>query len=387
MIKPNDYFEKNLKNILQPLFLSILSNKPNDIVLYSIDWLCKKGNYTKEGLTLEQKEEFTKLKQNNNIVNIYESSNDDDEENTNYNEIKIYPKNIHRKGICGEMNKTNKKLKIYYKPEKQRNFIKASLLYSFLFSSLDLNDLNIIIDAMDEIIYYKNENIILEGDFGNCLYLVEEGELECYKKFVTIKDNKKTTIEKLVKIYSSSEIFGELSLLYNSPRAATVKVKSDKSKLWKLDRETFNYIVRDRAIKRRERYENFLNNVEIFSTMDPYEISQICDALISLTYSKDEYVIKEGEISDNFYIIEEGTAQALKKFDDGTFMVKEYKIGDYFGELALIKNKPRAASIIVTSDILKVVALNKNSFKRLLGPIEDILKRNSKKYMKFLPKK
>ena len=55
-------------------------------------------------------------------------------------------------------------------------------------------------------------------------------------------------------------------------------------------------------------------------------------------------------------------------------MVKEYKIGDYFGELALIKNKPRAASIIVTSDILKVVALNKNSFKRLLGPIEDILK-------------
>ena len=387
MIKPDDYFEKNLKHILQPLFLSILSNKPNDIVLYSIDWLCKKGNYTKEGLTLEQKEEFTKLKQNNNIVNIYESSNDDDEDNTNNNEIKLYPKNIHRKGICGEMNKTNKKLKIYYKPEKQRNFIKASLLYSFLFSSLDLNDLNIIIDAMDEIIYYKNENIILEGDFGNCLYLVEEGELECYKKFVTIKDNKKTTIEKLVKIYSSSEIFGELSLLYNSSRAATVKVKSDKSKLWKLDRETFNYIVRDRAIKRRERYENFLNNVEIFSTMDPYEISQICDALISLTYSKDEYVIKEGEISDNFYIIEEGTAQALKKFDDGTFMVKEYKIGDYFGELALIKNKPRAASIIVTSDILKVVALNKNSFKRLLGPIEDILKRNSKKYMKFLPKK
>jgi cAMP-dependent protein kinase regulator len=387
MIKPDDYFEKNLKNILQPLFLSILSNKPNDIVLYSIEWLCKKGNYTKEGLTLEQKEEFTKLKQNNSSINIYESSNDDDEENINNNEINFYPKNIHRKGICGEMNKTNKQLKIYYKPEKQRDFIKSSLLYSFLFSSLDLNDLNIIIDAMDEIIFYKNENIILEGDFGNCLYLIEEGELECYKKFTTIKDNKKTIIEKLVKIYSPSEIFGELSLLYNSPRAATVKVKSEKSKLWKLDRETFNYIVRDRAIKRRKRYEKFLNNVEIFSTMDPYEISQICDALISLTYNKGEYVIKEGEISDNFYIIEDGTAQALKKFDDGTFMVKEYKIGDYFGELALMKNKPRAASIIATSEILKVVALNQNSFKRLLGPIEDILKRNSKKYMKFLPKK
>lgn len=53
-------------------------------------------------------------------------------------------------------------------------------------------------------------------------------------------------------------------------------------------------------------------------------------------------------------------------------MVKEYKEGDYFGELALLNNKPRAASIIAKTD-LKLVHLDKNAFKRLLGPLENLL--------------
>lgn len=63
--------------------------------------------------------------------------------------------------------------------------------------------------------------------------------------------------------------------------------------------------------------------------------------------------------------------------------VKTYKTGDYFGELALIKGEPRAANIIATSD-LKVISLDRNSFKRLLGPLEDILKRNSDSYIKYM---
>lgn len=63
--------------------------------------------------------------------------------------------------------------------------------------------------------------------------------------------------------------------------------------------------------------------------------------------------------------------------------VKTYSTGDYFGELALIRGEPRAANIIATSD-LKVISLDRNSFKRLLGPIEDILKRNSDTYIKYI---
>lgn len=59
--------------------------------------------------------------------------------------------------------------------------------------------------------------------------------------------------------------------------------------------------------------------------------------------------------------------------------VFNYKEGDYFGELALIKNQPRQASILCTSDC-RVAYIDRDSFKRLLGPIEDILKRNIEKY-------
>jgi len=83
--------------------------------------------------------------------------------------------------------------------------------------------------------------------------------------------------------------------------------------------------------------------------------------------------------------VEEGNAVALKTLEPGKppKEVSFYKPGDYFGELALIKGEPRAASILAKSE-LKLISLDRNSFKRLLGPIEDILKRNSQKYTKFI---
>ena len=57
----------------------------------------------------------------------------------------------------------------------------------------------------------------------------------------------------------------------------------------------------------------------------------------------------------------------------------EYKPGDYFGELALLKNAPRAASVFAKNDCA-VVWIERETFKRLLGPLEDILVRNMQKY-------
>ena len=59
-----------------------------------------------------------------------------------------------------------------------------------------------------------------------------------------------------------------------------------------------------------------------------------------------------------------------------------YQPGDYFGELALLKNEPRAANVIAATK-LKVVSLDRNSFKRLLGPLDDILKRNMDAYQNY----
>lgn len=63
-------------------------------------------------------------------------------------------------------------------------------------------------------------------------------------------------------------------------------------------------------------------------------------------------------------------------------MVYNYKTGDYFGEIALVRNIPRQASVKALTPV-RLVYIERNTFKRILGPIEDILKRNEDRYKKF----
>jgi len=63
--------------------------------------------------------------------------------------------------------------------------------------------------------------------------------------------------------------------------------------LWALDRETFNNIVKEAAVKRREKYENFLRNVELLKQIDNYELSQIADALQIKNVNSGEYIISQ----------------------------------------------------------------------------------------------
>lgn len=75
--------------------------------------------------------------------------------------------------------------------------------------------------------------------------MIDEGKLECYKKIPG------STEEKLLKTYLPGESFGELALLYNAPRAASIKAITETT-TFALDRATFNNIVKFSAIKKRE---------------------------------------------------------------------------------------------------------------------------------------
>ena len=375
-----------------------------------IEWLQKYGGYTSTGLTIDEKKELESLRLQVKKYREMEESKEEDQETPkediqsesddeddvdpeidnivskrNLNPIMKKMSCIPRSGVSAEVygvfnKKENFVAKVVSKTQEQIQRIKTSVIHSFLFGNLDPKDLEVVINAMEEKVFQKGENIINQGEKGDCLYFVEEGKLNCYKKTASEQS------PKLVKEYGPGDAFGELALLYNAPRAATITAESDKVITWVLDRETFNHIVKEAAQKKREKYENFLKKVEILSSIEPYELMQISDALKTATFKKGDYIIKEGEMGDVFYILEEGTCEATKTLEPGKpdTIIKEYSVGDYFGERALIKGEPRAANIIASSETVKVISLDRTSFKRLLGPIEDILKRNIDKYQNFL---
>jgi cAMP-dependent protein kinase regulator len=92
--------------------------------------------------------------------------------------------------------------------------------------------------------------------------------------------------------YQPGGSFGELALLYNAPRAATI-IADEDAILFSLDRQTFNHIVKDAAARKREKYEEFLKSVKLLSNMDNYERSKLADAFKEMNYQKGDFIIKE----------------------------------------------------------------------------------------------
>lgn len=111
---------------------------------------------------------------------------------------------------------------VHAKSAEQIEAIKQRMSHNFMFSSLNPKDRKAIMDAVVLVKLKAGETVIKEGDDGDSFYLVEDGELTC-SKFLNPSDKKETYL----KTYMQGESFGELALLYNAPRAATIVAKTN----------------------------------------------------------------------------------------------------------------------------------------------------------------
>ncbi|KKK14475.1 hypothetical protein P175DRAFT_0435228 [Aspergillus ochraceoroseus IBT 24754] len=261
----------------------------------------------------------------------------------------------------------------HQKTEAQLARLKTAVSSNFLFAHLDDEQFKTVLDALvEKPIPAKDIKVISQGDAGDYFYIVEEGHFDvCINPSGSVQPGPEGMGNKVSTIGPGGS-FGELALMYNAPRAATIVSTDTKSTLWALDRVTFRRILMDSAFQRRRMYEAFLEEVPLLSSLKPYERAKIADALDTIKYPAGSTIITEGDPGDAFYLLESGEADAFKNGVDGP--VKSYKRGDYFGELALLDDKPRAASIITRTDV-KVARLGRDGFKRLLGPVEEIMRR------------
>eukprot|EP01104_Vermistella_antarctica_P010458 TRINITY_DN279_c1_g1_i2.p1 TRINITY_DN279_c1_g1~~TRINITY_DN279_c1_g1_i2.p1 ORF type:complete len:396 (+),score=86.76 TRINITY_DN279_c1_g1_i2:127-1314(+) len=262
------------------------------------------------------------------------------------------------------------------KDEGSMERIREALKLNILFSHLGEEERNEVMTKMFLVEYKTDDVIIQQGDVGDYFYVVEVGVCDI---FVDKPDGSK---EKVL-VSKTGDTFGELALIYGSPRAASVIASTDCS-LWAIDRGTYRRVLMNCTIRTRDQYKQFLDKVTILAPLDPYERLTVADALESVNFKKGEVIVRQGDIGDIFYIIVEGEVQVTQQAPDGTVgVVGVLQSSDYFGEIALLTHRPRAATVTALCD-LKCVQLHRERFQRVLGPCEDILRRNLEAYNRYM---
>jgi len=264
------------------------------------------------------------------------------------------------------------------KTDDQRQRLAEAVKNCLLFRSLDSEQLIEVLDAMFEKKAEPGQTIITQGADGDNFYVIDHG---VFNVLVDMPDKSK----KKVMNYDEKGSFGELALLYNMPRAATVQAETSGS-LWAMDRQTFRKIVLRNAYQKRKLYEAFLMNVPLLSHLDDYERMNIADALASKTYANGDLIIRQGDEANGMYILESGKVSVVLKSSNGEEKtVNEIAQGGYFGELGLINRQPRATNIVAIADV-KVAFLDKSAFERLLGPCMSMMMERVPEYEEQLAK-
>lgn len=251
-------------------------------------------------------------------------------------------------------------------PEKFAQ-IKEQLEKSFMFQHLETHEKLIVINAMKEIEFDSKTEVIREGDEGDCLYVVGSGTLQCSR---ITKANAAPTF---VRTYQPGEVFGELSLLYNTPRAATITT-NEECTLWRLDRETFNHILRDSSAKRRQKYEQILKQIPFLQSLSPYERQKLADVFIEKTFQPGHLLYSQGDTDCNqMFIVMAGEARG-SIYDSKKSAYTEvaiYKRWDCFGEKAILSDEPRDMTVTTLTECTLAI-LSKVGIQRLMGSLESL---------------
>jgi len=197
--------------------------------------------------------------------------------------------------------------------------------------------------------------VFAAGSVGDRFYLVRSGRLRA-----VAPDGK------VLSMMIPGEGFGELALLDNTERSATVEAMDDVE-LWSLGRGHFNRWVKDRyeiaARIRADRAErDALAGLPFFKGLSGQELGRIAARMRTRRFADGEAVFYAGEAGDRYYVIREGAA--LVTLPDGQ-LVRRIGPGDGFGDIALLYNRPRTAT--VTADgTLVAASLEREDFVALV---------------------
>lgn len=89
----------------------------------------------------------------------------------------------------------------------------------------------------------------------------------------------------------------------------------------------------------------------------------IAGAIITQQFKKDQAIVNEGDMASSYFIIKSGTVSILK----GGKEIRKMSAGDSFGEQALYTNSVRGASVIAESEVVRCLAIGRETITKILG--------------------
>ncbi|XP_035495852.1 cGMP-dependent protein kinase 2 [Scophthalmus maximus] len=226
---------------------------------------------------------------------------------------------------------------------------------------LELQQVKDMVECMYERTYQQGEYVVTQGEAGNHLFVLAEGKLDVFQH------------NKLLTSITVWTTFGELAILYNCTRTASVRAVN-KVRTWALDREVFQNVMRRTAETRHEQYRNFLRSVSLLANLPEDKLSKIVDCLEVEYYDKGDFVIREGEEGSTFYILAQGKVKVTQTTEahKAPQIINTLHKGEYFGEKALISDDVRSANIVADENGVECLVIDRETFDQTVGTFNEL---------------
>ena len=207
--------------------------------------------------------------------------------------------------------------------------------------------------------------IVTEGEKADAFYVLVSGRARVIKAG-------RGGEEISLNVLRPGDSFGEMALLDNTTRAATVRASSDVE-VFRLDKSLFNALVEtnpdihkylDLHIRHRS-LQNFFRLYSPFAQLSSDALSGLLEELEVVTAEKGERVIRQGDEPGPLYIVEEGRLRVYTEENGRPRYLAYLRKSDVFGEMSVIKGIPRTATVEAVSPC-RLLMLNPATFRRLL---------------------
>ena len=203
------------------------------------------------------------------------------------------------------------------------------------------------------------EPVFRQGDRPDAFYIVRRGS-------VRIEDeDPETSDTRILRTMGRGESFGEMGLLGGHRRQATVRAVDD-AELFEVDKGTFDRLLADdmRAPEFGHTMQALaeLRELSIFHGLDSEQLNRILEHGEWITATHGDRLVTQGEPGDRFYVIQSGRAEIIL---DGT-VVDSVSKGMYFGEVALLRDVPRTATVSASTP-MRLFALDRDGFELVVA--------------------